>query len=92
MLDLAVSTEEVAAACADGKLRVWPLGGGNPTKTLSGHRTTVTGVAFTSDGRKLLSLSEDRMRMWPLDPAPPAPSGKPLAVWLTSRTNLTVSR
>ncbi|MBA2541547.1 MAG: protein kinase, partial [Deltaproteobacteria bacterium] len=92
VLDLAVSTEEVAAACADGKLRVWPLGGGNPTKTLSGHRTTVTGVAFTSDGRKLLSLSEDRMRMWPLDPAPPAPSGKPLAVWLTSRTNLTVSR
>jgi WD40 repeat protein/predicted Ser/Thr protein kinase len=91
-LDLAVSADSIAAAGADGKLRIWPLAGGNPTRTLAGHRVPVVGTAFTRDGRKLLSIAEDRMRMWPLDLVPPAPSGKALATWLASRTNLTVAR
>jgi len=89
---LSVSSTEVAAACTDGKVRVWPLVGGNPTRTLVGHRVSVAGVAFSADGKKLLSIADDRMRLWPLEPAPPAPSGKAFATWLASRTNLTVAR
>jgi len=90
--DLAVSATEIAAACADGKLRVWPLTGGNPTRTLIGHRVSVAGVAFTIDGKKLLSIADDRVRLWPLDPVAPAPPGKDLATWLASRSNLTIAK
>ena len=91
--DLAVSATEIAAACTDGKIRVWPIDHprGNP-HTLIGHRVSVAGVAFTLDGKKLLSIADDRMRLWPLDPVSPAPSGKDLATWLASRTNLTIAK
>ncbi len=90
--DLAVSPTEIAAACTDGKLRVWPITGGNPTRTLIGHRVSIAGVAFTVDGKKLLSIADDRMRLWPLDPVSPAPSGKALATWLASRSNVTIAK
>ncbi len=88
---LAATSSLVAAACSDGKVRVWPIAGG-PARLLLGHRTPVSAVAFTTNGQKLLSASEDRLRMWPLAPPPPAPHGDALAAWLAARTNLTVAK
>jgi len=89
VVDLATSTAAVAAACTDGKVRVWPLAGG-PPRVLLGHRAVVSAIAFSADDQ-LVSAAEDRLRLWPLAPPPPAPSGKALAAWLVGRTNLTVA-
>jgi WD40 repeat protein len=93
---IAVNADRIAAACADGKLRLWPLvainGSRGPARLLLGHRVPVTAVAFSADGKKLLSAADDRLRLWPLEPAPKAPSGPELARWLAARTNVTVSK
>ncbi len=89
-LDLATSHTAIAAACRDGKVRVWPLAGG-PPRLLAGHRAVVTAVAFDGDDR-LVSSAEDRLRLWPLPAPPPPPSGAALATWLAERTNVTLAR
>jgi WD40 repeat protein/DNA-binding winged helix-turn-helix (wHTH) protein len=45
---------------------MWPLGHTYP-RVLRGHEEAVTGVAFTPDGTRLVSSSEDgSVRVWPL--------------------------
>jgi hypothetical protein len=50
----------VAAACADGAIRLWSTaGGGSPVAVLRRHTGWATGVAFTADGRQLVSCGAD---------------------------------
>ena len=47
-------------------MRLWPLAGGAPT-VLEGHQQNVNGVAFTPDGKSLVSVGYDlTVRIWPL--------------------------
>src|SRR5579864_8929993 len=48
-----------AAAQMDGSVCVYELATGNIVKTCRGHRNLVTQIAFTADGRRLVSVSRD---------------------------------
>jgi WD40 repeat protein len=52
----------------DRTLRLWDLGTGQTIRTLEGHRSPVTAVAVTPDGRRAVSASFDRtLRLWDLE-------------------------
>ena len=88
--DITIAGNQIAAACADGKIRIFPLAGGAP-RVFSGHKGPAYGVAFSLDGTTLVSTT-DRLRLWALGKSPPAPAvGSELAKWLAARTNLTVA-
>ena len=58
-MDRAVSTIERT-------VRVWPVESGEP-RVLEGHQQNVNGVAFTPDGKSVVSVSYDpQLRIWPL--------------------------
>lgn len=53
-------------------IHLWDARTGKPRGTLSGHTGAVTSLAFTGDGRTLLSGGEDRtVRLWDLPPVEP---------------------
>ena len=68
----------VAATCepARNAITLWDAAAGQPTGTLDGHTVAVTTLAFTPDGRQLLSLSGQ-----PPPDAPPMPQIDPLRLW-----------
>ncbi len=71
----------LASASWDRTVRLWPLGGGifsgifgfgGSPRTLEGHQQNVNGVAFTPDGKALVSVGYDlTLRIWPLGAGPP---------------------
>ena len=50
--------QRLVAGAANGDLWVWPVGGG-PGRRLRGHVQDVSGVAFDTDGSRLVSWSND---------------------------------
>lgn len=57
----------VAASCIDDKVYIWDANTGALLKTLEGHEDSVYGVAFTPDGRSLVSVSLDQtVKIWDL--------------------------
>jgi len=53
-------------------VKVWDVASGQETLTLKGHRGPVLSVAFTSDGRRLVSGSDDEtVRIWDARPWSP---------------------
>jgi cytochrome c len=99
---LAVSPDGTALASAswDHTARLWPLaaaaGGDRPSslppslagggRVIDGHRQNVNGVAFTADGRALVSAGYDAtLRITPLGSAPDG--GAPVAVTLPTPLN-----
>ena len=51
--------------------RVWDVASGQSLRTLEGHSDAVLAVAFSPDGKKLVSGSDDHtLRVWPILYAP----------------------
>jgi hypothetical protein len=53
------SSKQFAAADANRDIYVWELATGSKVRTFQGHRKAVTSLAFSPDGKTLLSGSED---------------------------------
>jgi WD40 repeat protein len=71
---LAVSADGKWAAVGEenGKIKIFDLSNGQISKTLTGHTTAVTGVAFTADNSKLASGSTDKtFKLWNLSDGQP---------------------
>jgi glucose repression regulatory protein TUP1 len=59
--------ELVAAGCWDGVVRIWDAYTGHLVEKLEGHAASVESVAFTPDGKGLISGSYDQtMKRWDL--------------------------
>ena len=71
----------MASAAWDGTARLWPLVAGSK-RVLEGHTQNVNGVAFTPDGKALVSVGYDlTVRIWPL------PDGTPDIITLPAPLN-----
>ena len=63
--------EQLLTWSDDGAARIWPIGGGPPTATVS-HDDSVTGATLLADGEQLLTWSDDRTaKIWPIGGGPP---------------------
>lgn len=57
----------VALACSDWTIKVFDIAQNTQTQTLNGHTASVRSVAYTTDGKYLLSSAEDNiMNIWDL--------------------------
>ncbi|KIS68592.1 putative lipoprotein-associated phospholipase A2 [Mycosarcoma maydis] len=57
----------VATGSRDKTIRIWDSISGQCLKTLTGHDNWVRGLAFSPNGKSLLSVSDDKtMRLWDL--------------------------
>ena len=57
---------------SDGTARIWALDATPPREiaVLSGHTNSVDAAAFTADGKTLVTVSSDSLRVWRTDQAP----------------------
>lgn len=53
----------IARRIRDPSVRLWDLNG-REIRKLDGHTTSLRAVAFTSDGRRIVSMSSDSVRVW----------------------------
>jgi WD40 repeat protein/serine/threonine protein kinase len=65
----------LAAGAVDRTVRVWDFDTGKERHRLGGHTRSLTGVAFTQDGKRLVSASGGLQYMVPRDPREPNPLG-----------------
>jgi DNA-binding SARP family transcriptional activator/serine/threonine protein kinase/WD40 repeat protein len=66
----------LAHSSNDGTVRVVGIGDDQDELVLAGHNDGVTSIAFTPDGRRLVSLSwADETRVWDVTPAGPSELG-----------------
>lgn len=65
-LAFAPDSRRLAAAGNDGSTAVWSLDGGTPDVVIS-SRQSITGIAFTPDGRSLAVGDVETGRIYPLD-------------------------
>jgi WD40 repeat protein len=66
VLSLRPDGKQVASACGPA-IHLWNLATGKPEATLNGSADIITGLAFTTDGQRLVSCGNDKqVRMWDL--------------------------
>ncbi len=53
-----------AAGSQDGKIRLWDVQSGAKIRTLAGHSDEVSGLAFSPDGKKIISSADASARLW----------------------------
>jgi WD40 repeat protein/tRNA A-37 threonylcarbamoyl transferase component Bud32 len=64
-------SKQLACACADATIRLLDAVSGNELQVLRGHKTAVKCIAYSPDGRKLVSGSDDgAVKIWDLAPEP----------------------
>jgi WD40 repeat protein/serine/threonine protein kinase len=65
--------DEVATASRDGAIRIWNARSGRLLALLRGHKDWVLDVAWSADGKRLASASNDAIKIWDW-PARPNPA------------------
>lgn len=63
-LSFSMDGRRLASSGRDHTIRIWDLASGQETLTLRGHSNYVNGVAFSPDGRLLVSASPEDVRIW----------------------------
>eukprot|EP01054_Gregarina_sp_Poly1_P001708 Gregarina_sp_Poly_1__1707@NODE_143_length_12919_cov_90_642857_g128_i0_p1_GENE_NODE_143_length_12919_cov_90_642857_g128_i0NODE_143_length_12919_cov_90_642857_g128_i0_p1_ORF_typecomplete_len1997_score229_52ANAPC4_WD40/PF12894_7/9_5e02ANAPC4_WD40/PF12894_7/5_2e03ANAPC4_WD40/PF12894_7/5_2ANAPC4_WD40/PF12894_7/1_3e07WD40/PF00400_32/1_9e03WD40/PF00400_32/22WD40/PF00400_32/1_1e05Frtz/PF11768_8/1_1e02Frtz/PF11768_8/0_0075WD40_like/PF17005_5/0_0013Ge1_WD40/PF16529_5/2_2Ge1_WD40/PF16529_5/2GrpE/PF01025_19 len=65
-------TQRLAMGASDGSIIIWQLRTGLVWRCLTGHKGSVTAVAFSADGNRLVSFSphEVYVKVWCLAPTP----------------------
>ena len=64
-VDLSPDDRLVAAACADGAVRIWELDSGRLAQTIQTESDELYGVAFAPDGRRLACTGhDDAVQVW----------------------------
>jgi WD40 repeat protein len=53
-----------AAGSQDGKIRLWDVQSGAKIRTFTGHSDEISGLAFSPDGRKIISSADASARLW----------------------------
>ena len=66
----------VAAGSMDAGVRIWDVSTGQLVERLREHRYSVFNVAFTPDGKGLVSGSPDKLKFWHLSGMGAAAKGK----------------
>jgi eukaryotic-like serine/threonine-protein kinase len=61
------SKPELAAGANDGTVKVWDLASKREPTTLRAHNSRVHGLAYSGDGKLLVTVGDQRVRIW--DPA-----------------------
>ncbi len=78
--------DRIAAGLPDGSVRIWE-GRDTAPDVISAHGDWVSGVAFSPDGRLLVSGSYDRtVRVWDLDTESPIATLDDADAWISSVT------
>ncbi|MHC4622839.1 MAG: protein kinase domain-containing protein [Planctomycetota bacterium] len=54
----------IAASCLDGTVRVWDTATAANVKTLRGHDESATAVAFSPDGKRIVSGNDTTIKVW----------------------------
>ena len=68
VIDVDFTGTSTACALADNTIRIYSLDPGTPPRTLLGHDSTVVGLAFSSDGRRLISASgRGELKIWDVE-------------------------
>ncbi len=66
---------ESVAVSSNNTLKVWDAQSGQETRTLKGHAGPVSSVAFSPDGRRIVSGSEDTtLKVWDASKSAPKPT------------------
>jgi hypothetical protein len=52
------------AGSQDGKIRLWEVQSGAKIKTFTGHSDEISGLAFSPDGKKIISSADASARIW----------------------------
>ena len=53
-----------AAACSDGVLRVFDVKSGKLSASAKEHKADIFSVAYSPDGKQLLTVGRDAMKVW----------------------------
>jgi WD40 repeat protein len=52
------------AGSQDGKIRLWDVQSGARVRTFTGHSDEISGLAFSPDGKKIISSADASARIW----------------------------
>lgn len=63
-LAFSADSKHLAAACSDGVLRIFDVKTGKLSASVKEHQEEIFSVAYSPDGKKLLTVGRDAMKMW----------------------------
>jgi WD40 repeat protein len=66
-LSFSADGKHLAAACSDGAVRVFEVDGAKLVASAKEHKEPVYSVAYSPDGKKLLTVGRDSIKVWDVE-------------------------